>query len=260
MIDTLRRLVDGARARTAAKPEHRPDTGIGHERTSGWAGDRLWMMTRYALEERGEAVLLSGADPAGADAALGGFSDLTGRAYQPLAALICACGELRLCVVMYGDAYPKLKAVLVDERDRPLCGTEPFRLPAFHWTTGSWERLGRPMRPRQRRVYRESVRHQFAALTNAVRQWHQTWEAWGVASNDEAFAHAERTAREQAEQEAANRLAAEEQRREAERRRLEAESRAIHERLELYVSAGVAPPAELVEKALHADAALSRTA
>jgi hypothetical protein len=159
---------------------------------------------------------------------------------------------------MYGETYPKLKAVLVDERDRPLCGTEPFRLPAFHWTTGSWERLGKPMRPRQRRVYRESVRHQFAALTNAVRQWHQTWQAWGVTTNDEALAYAERIAQEQADRAAALQAAAEDERREVQRRRLQEESQAIHRRLDLYLSAGVTPPAELLEKAQHADAALSQ--
>lgn len=225
------------------------------ERTVGWADDRLWLMTRYALEELGEAELVSTADIAESDAAVGGYEVFTGRSHEPLAALICRCGDLRLRVVTYGESYPALKAVLVDDDGRALCGTEPFRLPAFHWTTGTWERPGKPMRPRQRRAYRDTVRHQYLALTNAIQGWRATWQAWGVATNDEAIAYTERAALEAAASEAAQRAADEERLREEERMRVEEQSRAIRQRLRLYQSAGVTPPAELVHAAEHADEA-----
>jgi hypothetical protein len=229
------------------------DTG---ERPSGWAAERLWLMIRYALEDIGEAELLGSADVAESDAAVGGYEVFTGRTHEPLAALICRCGDLRLRIVTYGESYPALKAVLVDEEDRQLCGTEPFRLPAFHWTTGSWERPGKPMRPRQRRAYRDSVRHQYLALTNAVQAWHATWQAWGVTSNDEAIVYTERVALEAAASEAAQRALEEERRRDAERRRAQEEALAVRERLRLYLSAGVTPPDELVRAAERTDEAV----
>ena len=234
----------------------RPSEPATVERPAGWAGERLWLMTRYALEDIGEAELIRNADVAESDTAVGGYEVFTGRTHEPLAALICRCGELRLRVVTYGESYPVLKAVLVDGDDRQLCGTEPFRLPAFHWTTGSWERPGKPMRPRQRRAYRESVSHQYLALTNGVQRWQATWETWGVTSNDEATAYTERAALEAAAREASQRELEEQQRQEAERRRLEAEARAVRERLRLYQSAGVTPPDELLHAAERTDQAL----
>jgi len=228
------------------------------ERPSGWAAERLWLMTRYALEDIGAAELLGSADVAESDAAVGGYEVFTGRTHEPLAALICVCGELRLRVVTYGESYPALKAVLIDGDNRQLCGTEPFRLPAFHWTTGSWERPGKPMRPRQRRAYRDSVKHQYLALSTAVGAWHATWRAWGVTSNDEAIAHTERAALEAAACDVAQRALEEERHRDAERRRVQQEAQAVRERLRLYLSAGVTPPDELVRAAEQTDEALHR--
>jgi hypothetical protein len=222
-------------------------------RPPGWETERLWLMTRHALEDVGEAELIRAVDIAEADATVGGFELFTGRAHEPLAALVCRCADIQLCVVMYGETYPALKAALVDDRGRPLCGTEPFRLPAFHWTTGSWERLGRPMRPRQRRAYRESVRHQFLPLITAVQEWRGSWQAWGVATNDEAIAYMEHVAEEAAQREVAMREAEQARRQELERQRHEQEARAIQERLRLYLSAGVTPPEELIRAAEQGD-------
>jgi hypothetical protein len=243
---SIRRQRRGATPGDTAQP-------IG-DRPAGWATERLWLMTRYALEDIGPTELVRSADVAEADAAVGGYERFTGRAHEPLAALIFRCADLQLCVVMYGEIYPALKAVLVDDAGRPLCGTEPFRLPAFHWTTGSWERLGKPMRPRQRRAYRESVRHQFMPLTTAVQEWRATWQAWGVTTNDEAIAHMEHLTAEAAQREAAMREAERAQRERAELLRREREADEIRQRLRMYLSAGVTPPEELVAAAEGEDA------